>query len=223
VIGCFGVLNASKRIPELLTATARVREQHPDVTLLLVGPTSPGFDLERRLQRLGLAEDGLVREGWADEARLWALMTGVDVAVNLRHPTMGETSGSVIRALSLGKPLVVSDVGWFSELPDQVALKVPVGDDEVAVLTAALELLVTRADVREAMSLAGAELARREHDLDRVADLYVAALEEASGGSSVADAVLREVSEAAAEVGISGDADEAREIARRLAEVELGT
>ena len=223
VIGCFGVVNASKRIPELLDATAKVREAHPDVTLLLVGPTSPGFDLERRLQRLGLAEEGLVHEGWTDEARLWQLMAGADVAVNLRHPTMGETSGSVIRALSLGKPLVVSDVGWFSELPDEVAVKIPTGDDEVPVLTAALELLVTRADVREAMGVAGFELARREHDLGRVAELYAAALEEAAGGDAVADAVLREVSEAAADVGISGDAAEAREIARRLAEVELGT
>jgi glycosyltransferase involved in cell wall biosynthesis len=214
VIGCFGVVNASKRIPQLLTATAKVREARPDVTLLLVGTTSPGFDLERRLQRLGLAEEGLVREGWTDEARLWSLMAGADIAVNLRHPTMGETSGSVIRALSLGKPLVVSDVGWFSELPDKVALKIPTGDDEVDVLSAALELLVTRADV---------ELARREHDLGRVAELYAAALEESAGGADVADAVLRDVSEAAAEVGISGDAAEAREIARRLAEVELGT
>jgi glycosyltransferase involved in cell wall biosynthesis len=222
VIGCFGVVNASKRIPELLDATANVREAHPNVTLLLVGPTSPGFDLERRLQRLGLGEKGLVREGWTDEARLWELMAGVDIAANLRHPTMGETSGSVIRALSLGKPLVVSDVGWFSELPDEVALKIPAGDDEVAVLTAALELLVTRADVREAMGVAGVELARREHDLGRVAELYAAALEEAAGGAAVGDAVLREVSEAAAHVGISGDAAEAREIARRLAEVELG-
>ena len=222
VIGCFGVVNASKRIPELLHATAKVREAHPDVTLLLVGPTSPGFDLERRLQRLGLADEGLVREGWADEARLWALMAGADIAVNLRHPTMGETSGSVIRALSLGKPLVVSDVGWFSELPDEVALKVPTGDDEAEVLSAALELLVTRADVREAMGAAGVELARRQHDLGRVAELYVAALEEAAGGAAVAEAVLREVSQAAADVGISADAAEAREIARRLAEVELG-
>lgn len=222
VIGCFGVVNASKRIPELLEATARVREAHPDARLLLVGPTSPGFDLDRRLQRLGLAADALVREGWADEARLWALMSGVDISVSLRHPTMGETSGSVIRALSLGKPLVVSDVGWFSELPDVVALKVPTGDDELATLTAALELLVTRSDVRDAMGAAGAELAHREHDLRRVAELYAAALEEAAGGAVVEDAVLREVSEAAADVGISADAAEAREIARRLAEVELG-
>ncbi len=222
VIGCFGVVNASKRIPEVLQATAAVRAEHPDVTLLLVGPTSPGFDLERRLQRVGLSEAGLVHEGWVDEARLWALMAGADITVNLRHPTMGETSGSVIRALSLGKPLVVSDVGWFSELPDEVAVKVPTDGDELAVLTAALELLVTRPDVRAAMGAAGVELVRRQHELGRVAELYAAALEEAAGGAAVADAVLRDVSEAAADVGISGDAAEAREIARRLAEVELG-
>ncbi|MBA2641394.1 MAG: glycosyltransferase family 4 protein [Actinobacteria bacterium] len=221
-VGCFGVVNASKRIPELLLAFARVRGRHSDATLLLVGPTSPGFDLDRRLQRHGLAGDGLVREGWADERRLWALMAGADACVNLRHPTMGETSGSVIRSLSLGKPLVVSDVGWFSELPDAVALKVPVDAREVDLLEAGLELLLTRADVREEMGAAGVELARREHDLDRVAELYAAALEEAAGGEAVADAVLREVSEAAGDVGISPDAAEAGEIARRLAEVELG-
>ncbi len=222
VVGCFGVVNASKRIPELLRAFARVRERHPATTLLLVGPTSPGFDLDRRLQRLGLADDGLVREGWVDEKRLWALMAGVDACVNLRHPTMGETSGNVIRSLSLGKPLVVSDVGWFSELPTEVALKVPVDANEVDTLTAALELLVTREDVRREMGAAAAELAGREHDLGRVADLYAGALEEAAGGGAVADSVLREVSEAAADVGISPDAVEAEEIARRLAEVELG-
>ena len=222
VVGCFGVVNASKRIPELLRATAAVRQEHPDVTLLLVGSTSPGFDLERRLQRLGLAADGLVREGWVDEARLWALMGGSDVLVNLRHPTMGETSGSVIRGLSLGKPLVVSDVGWFSELPDAVALKVPPDDDEVETLTAALELLASRPDVRATMGSNAADLAQRHHDVERVAELYVAALETAAGGRAVDDAVLRDVSDAAADVGISAETAEAKEIARRLAEAELG-
>jgi glycosyltransferase involved in cell wall biosynthesis len=222
VVGCFGVVNASKRIPELLRATAAVRRDHPEVTLLLVGPSSPGFDLDRRLQRLGLDGEGLVREGWVDERRLWALMAGSDVLVNLRHPTMGETSGSVVRGLSLGKPLVVSDVGWFAELPGEVALKVPPGELEVETLTAALELLASRPDLRETMGAAAAELARREHDVSHVADLYAAALERAAGGDAVDDAVLREVSAAAADVGISANTAEARDIARRLAEVELG-
>lgn len=222
VVGCFGVVNASKRIPELLRAFAALRKTRPDATLLLVGPTSPGFDLDRRLQRLGLDEEGLVREKWVDEDRLWRLLAGVDVCVNLRYPTMGETSGSVIRALSLGKPLVVSDIGWFSELPDDVALKVPVDASEVDVLMAALELLVGRADVRETMGRAAAEFARREHDLGRVADRYASALELTAGGQAVNEAVLREVSAAASDVGIGPDAAETAEIARRLADVELG-
>ena len=222
VVGCFGVVNASKRIPELLRAVAAVRRDHPDVTLLLVGPTAPGFDLDRRLQRLGLSGEGIVREPWVDERRLWALMAGSDVLVNLRHPTMGETSGSVVRGLSLGKPLVVSDVGWFSELPDDVALAVPPDEDEVATLTAALELLASREDLRRTMGANAAELARREHDVERVAELYAAAIERAAGGPAVADAVLRDVSRAASEVGISAETAEAKEIARRLAEVELG-
>ena len=53
---------------------------------------------------------------------LWALMAACDACINLRAPTMGETSGTAVRALALGKPLVVSDVGWFAELPDEVAL-----------------------------------------------------------------------------------------------------
>jgi glycosyltransferase involved in cell wall biosynthesis len=221
-IGCFGVVNSSKRIPELLRAFAGVRERHPEATLLLVGPTSPGFDLDRRLQRLGLADEGLVRMDWVDERRLWALMAGVDLCVNLRHPTMGETSGSVIRSMSLGKPLVVSDVGWFSEIPDEFAVKVSVDASEVETLEAALELLLTRDDVRTTMGAAAAEVARRDHDLERVADFYAAALEQAVGGRAVGEAVLREVGEAAADVGISPEGAEAGEIARRLAEVELG-
>ena len=222
LVGSFGNLNSSKRIPQLLEAFARLRRDRPEARLLLVGAVSPGFDLDRRLQRLGLSSDGILREDYVDEARLWSLMAACDVCVNLRAPTMGETSGSVIRQLSLGKPVVVSDVGWFSELPDEVALKVPVGAGEVETLHAALELLAGNEGARTAMSAAALELARREHDLEHVAELYAAALEQAAGGAAVATAVLGDVAGAAADVGIEAGSAEASELARRLAEVELG-
>jgi glycosyltransferase involved in cell wall biosynthesis len=222
LVGCFGNVNASKRIPQLLEAFARVHERHPEARLLLVGATSPGFDLDRRLQRLGLAGDGVVREARVDEERLWALMAACDVCVSLRAPTMGETSGTAVRALTLGKPLVVSGVGWFAELPDEVALKAAPDDHEADTLEAALELLATRPDVRERMGSAAAALARSGHDLERAVEGYVTALELAAGGGAVAEAVIGEVSGAAAAVGIEPGSPEAAELARRLAEVELG-
>ena len=53
------------------------------------------------------------------------------------------------------------------------------------------------------------------------AELYVAALGEAAGGDAVAESAT-EVNEAAADVAVSAETVEAREVARRLARVELG-
>jgi glycosyltransferase involved in cell wall biosynthesis len=215
LIGCFGHLNESKRIPQLYAAFARLRERLPDARLLVVGGAS------RRLADLDMPE-GVTREDYVDEARLWLLMGECDVIVSLRSPTMGETSGTVVRALSAGRPLVVSDIGWFSELPDTVAVKVAPDEREVETLTAELERLLGDDRARAAMSAAALELATTEHALDRVADLYVATLEEAAGGEAVREAVTREVAEAAAEVGISPDDPETKELAARLREAELG-
>lgn len=221
LFGAFGNLNATKRVPQLLEAFARVRRSHPDARLLLVGATSPGFDLERRLQRLGLDASGLIREDYVTEDRLWALMAACDAVVALRAPTMGETSGGAIRALTLGKPLVVSDVGWFRELPGDAALKIPPDAGEADTLTAALELLATREDVRMAMGEAARAVAVGEHDVGRSAEAYVAALEQVAGGAVAQEQILVDVARAAADVGIGPDAAEATAIAQRLAEVEL--
>jgi glycosyltransferase involved in cell wall biosynthesis len=218
VIGAFGNMNASKRVPQLLDAFERFHTTHPDARLLLVGAAA-GLDLDWRIEHEGL-RDAVVREDYVDEERLWALMAGVDVVASLRSPTMGETSGTAIRALSLGKPLIVSDVGWFSELPDEVALKASVDERETDRLAHALEVLADPG-ARTTMGAAARSLAEGEHAVARVADAYLAALEESVGGGAVQDSVLREVSEAAAAVGIDPASEEAAALGRALDEVDV--
>jgi glycosyltransferase involved in cell wall biosynthesis len=168
LLGTFGHVNESKRIPQLFAAFARLHRRRPEARLLVVGAWSP------RYADLAVPE-GVIRMDYVPEDELWRLLAATDAVVSLRWPTMGETSAAAIRALSLGKPLVVSDVGWFSELPDSVAAKVPVGEGEIEQLELALEQTATSPEMGEA----ALELARTEHDLDRVADLYAEALREA--------------------------------------------
>lgn len=221
VIGCLGHVNPEKRIPQLLEAFALVRESRADARLLLVGPVAPRFDLDARLQRLRLPEGALMREGYVDEERFWSLMAACDVCVNLRAPTMGETSGSAIRALSLGKPLVVSDLGWFAELPDDLAAKVPVDEREGEVLAAILGELCANEPLRARMGANARAYAEREHGVERVAALFTAVLEEAAGRAAVGDAVVAELAEAAAEVGIEPGSEEMGELATRLREARI--
>jgi glycosyltransferase involved in cell wall biosynthesis len=216
-IVCCGHLNAAKRIPQLLAAFDVVRGRFRNALLVLAGSAAPSL----RLENLG-HEDGVLRLEYQDERDLWRVLRDGDVSVSLRWPTMGETSGMVIRALSLGKPLVVSDAGWFQELPDSVAAKVPVDDFEVATLAATLELLAEDERLRRRMGAAAAEYARREHSLERVADGYVAALEEVAGGEAVRNAVLGDVARAAHEVGMSSGDPDLSEVGARSREVGLG-
>jgi glycosyltransferase involved in cell wall biosynthesis len=186
LFGCFGHITESKRVPQLLAAFAALRERRPDARLLLVG------SLGERVPPFELPE-GVYRDDYVPEGRLWALMAACDAHVSLRWPSMGETSAVALRALSLGKPLVVSDAGSFAELPDEVALKVPVDEREHEALVSALELLAANPVRRRAMGEAALALAEGEHRLDRVADLYASALHEAVA----AEAATREFVDAA--------------------------
>jgi glycosyltransferase involved in cell wall biosynthesis len=214
VVGSFGHLNPSKRVPQLLDAFALLRERVPEALLLLVGSVAPGLELELR--------ENVVHVDYVPEDRLWSLLAAADVCISLRFPTMGETSGVVVRALTAGRPQVVSDVGWFSELPDEVALKVPVGGEEVELLASAVERLAGNPGLRASMGAAARAYAEQEHNLDRVADAYAAVLEEAAGGDAVRDSVCEAVAAAAAEVGLPPHSDSVGEIAERLQEVDRG-
>ena len=223
VIGCFGHLNETKRVPQVLTAFRRLREELPEALLVLAGGTGEGFDLAAAARDAGVVEgDDYFYESYVTEGRLWALVGASDVCVTLRSPTMGETSGMVVRALSLGKPTVVSDVGWFSELPDGVVAKVPVDDREADVLRRVLQAITADPRLAAGMAATGRAYAKREHDLGRAAELYEAAIEEAAGGAPARAAPLRDTAEAAFDVGIDRNSPLLADIRKRFDEVGLG-
>ena len=219
VVGCFGNVTPSKRIPQLVAAFDRVRRKVPGSLLVLAGPVAPRFELAPMFEGLGL-ELGrdVLQLDYVDENRLWSLIAGSDVCVNLRWPTMGETSGAAIRALGVGRPLIVSDVGWFAELPDDAVAKVPPDAREVDLLAALLERLASDEPMRNALGAAAREYVRREHDLRRVAKLYVAALEETAGGWFVREALLQEVAVAAADVQLDASDPELSQVAEAIRE-----
>jgi glycosyltransferase involved in cell wall biosynthesis len=185
LVGCFGNLGLAKRVPQLLEAFAFLRREHPEALLVLGGDVVPPLELEPHLARLGLDEGrSVLMLDYLGEDRLWSLLAACDVCVALRWPTMGETSGMAIRALSAACPLVVSDAGWFAELPDSVVAKVPVDEWEVETLAAYLDRLASDPRLRKRLGAAGAEHAKREHDLGRVADSYVAVFAEAGAAGA---------------------------------------
>jgi glycosyltransferase involved in cell wall biosynthesis len=187
VIGSLGKVNAAKRLSQLFLAFARLRRVFPEALLVLAGEGSTSEQVRLRLGPLGLevGQDVLLLDYVTDEDFL-PLAARCDICVSLRSPTLGETSASAIAALAVGTPLVVSDVGWFSELPGSVAAKVPPDEWEVDHLASVLELLASDGALRAGMARSGLEYARSELDLERTADGYRAALAELVRDKAVA-------------------------------------
>lgn len=176
ILASAGYLTPDKRPEQALRAFARLRQRLPEARYLFIGQLlAPDLNLDQLIAELGLA--GVVfQTGFApDLAMLLNWMATADVLVALRDPTVGETSGAVLRALSIARPVIVYDHGWYSELPDDCCLKVPPGDEEA--LLAAMSRLAESAALRRRMGRSAMIYTQNELQPGRVAAAYLAFLQ----------------------------------------------
>lgn len=170
LFGSFGQITSEKRIDAALRAFHGLLALFPPARYLLVGDPQPDVDLDDLLAQLGVAH-AVLRAGYVDDLDEFVnWIHTVDVVVNLRQPTVGETSAVALRAMAAAKPLIVYDHGWYSEIPDGAALKVPPGDGEA--LRRAMETLAQSSERRQAMGQAGHAYAVEQCAPARVAATY---------------------------------------------------
>jgi glycosyltransferase involved in cell wall biosynthesis len=136
LLSSFGFVAPSKRIHQVIEALSKLNS-YP-FKYLLVGE---GDYVKNLVRKYGMT-DKVVFTGYTTIEEFDDLIALSDIVINLRFPYMGETSASLIRALLLGKASVVSDIGWFSELPDDAVCKIPLDDSEVTALRHCLKTLM---------------------------------------------------------------------------------
>jgi glycosyltransferase involved in cell wall biosynthesis/SAM-dependent methyltransferase len=172
LIGIFGFLKPYKRIAESLRAFRRLVRLVPNARMILVGEPHPEFPVEALICSLGLSANVRLL-GFTPIEEFVGYLGACDIVLNLRWPTVGESSGTLLRSLGLGKAVLVSEVGSFQEFPDDVCLKVPVGPGEEDLIFEYLNLLVSRPDVAQALGARAKDWVARECNWDLVAERYV--------------------------------------------------
>lgn len=102
--------------------------------------------------------------GWPETDHSWITVTGrlpdkefreelekFDIAMDLRHHTCGETSGSMMDILRSGIPAVVTSEGTFRDIPAVAVLRIP-SESGAGGAYAALKYLLNNNDVRSSIS-----------------------------------------------------------------------
>ncbi len=182
LIGVFGFLKPYKRITESLRAFQRLLRVEPRAKMILAGEPHPDLPIEQSIRALNLSAS--VRSlGFTPVEDFTGYIAACDIVLNLRYPTVGETSGSLLRALGLGRCVLVSDVGAFQELPDDICLKVPVDRSEEDFLFECLSTMVARPGVAQELGRRAKQWVERECKWESVARQYALFLESVSNGS----------------------------------------
>jgi glycosyltransferase involved in cell wall biosynthesis/SAM-dependent methyltransferase len=177
LIGAFGFLKPYKRIAESLRAFRRLVRLNPNVRMILCGEAHPELNLDNLLRSLQLEEHVRVL-GYLSPEDFHHYMEACDVILNLRYPTVGESSGTLLRAFSLAKPVLVTKIGSFDEYPDEICLKVPAPPDtsEEDTIFEFLNLLTSRPVLARTLGERARRWVEQECPWDKVAAQYISFL-----------------------------------------------
>jgi glycosyltransferase involved in cell wall biosynthesis len=123
----FGYIGPNRRLLEVLEAL-NVLKDTVDFKFDVMGNLwNPGL-ISDKIAKLGL-EDRVILHGFVHETDLDSALRQAHLVFNLRHPTLGEASGSQLRIWNAGAAAVVRDSGWYSHLPKDTVFHIPDDDD----------------------------------------------------------------------------------------------
>ena len=168
VFAAFGKITVEKRIAPILRALARLVRDGVDAHLLLAGDAGDYPDLPREIAGAG----GRVHvTGYVEEREVADCLAAADACLCLRWPTALETSASWLQCLAAGRPTVITDLAHLVDVPEAVALRVDLLDEESS-LAAAMRALASDAALRDAMGRAGREYWLAQHTVEAMAEDY---------------------------------------------------
>jgi 2-polyprenyl-3-methyl-5-hydroxy-6-metoxy-1,4-benzoquinol methylase/glycosyltransferase involved in cell wall biosynthesis len=169
-IASFGLVTPDKGIERALRALSRLKDDH-DFHYKLVGPAGNFPGLNELVRSCGLDERVSI-SGFVSLEEFEQLIAETDIAINLRERPVGATSGSLCRIMAAGVPAIVSNVGAFSELPDDAVVKVDHDEHAEPLLEAYLRRLIEDKTLRERIGKNARDHVLDHHRIESSAEHY---------------------------------------------------
>jgi glycosyltransferase involved in cell wall biosynthesis len=177
VITSMGFIAKAKQIKAVLASLSELKKQGLDFTYVLAGQCKPHeYDVYQDIADSGLS-DNVIVTGFLNEDEFFKYMLASDFIVNLRYPTGGESSGTLTRAMGMGLCCVVVNIGPFSELPNDCAVKLEWDENFNYNLSQELQKLISDRHYRVQIGKNAQKWVERTHSINVTAQAY---LEEAA-------------------------------------------
>jgi len=181
-IGVFGNMNKNRRIDKILYAIGKLIDKKiTKIHLYLVGNYNKNdFDPHILVNELKL-EEYVTIETNTDINRFNSLIEEMDIGICLRYPTMGESSGIMVKLIYAGKPCIISDVDQYKFFPDDFTIKIKVNEydidndnnTEINAISFAIRKLVINKKLRRIMSEKAYKYGQENYDMKNMIKRFV--------------------------------------------------
>ena len=161
IITSFGHIVATKLNSQTCQAIKKIAERNTrKICYVMVGGGTAADEY--------LEDEFIIKTGYTELDEFRAFMDYSDLIINMRYPSMGETSAAMLQILQKGKPCITNNGGWFSELPEECVCKVEL-DDIVGNLEKVIENFVNNTEERINLGNRAKEYFDREYNSDVIA------------------------------------------------------
>jgi glycosyltransferase involved in cell wall biosynthesis len=181
MLASFGFASLPKRIIEILKALELLKEEYSNFKYYIVGEMQLP-ELYDEIERRGLTEHICVT-GHVELNDFKTYLGACDISFNLRYPTQGESSGSLHRALGMGKIVFVTNVGSFEEYPDEVVVKIEADRYEVQRIHSKLSEILSDENELNSRKEKAVQYAKNSCSLDKNCTMYVDFFNELANGT----------------------------------------
>lgn len=156
----FGYINTNRRLDIVLESLSTFPDKNA-FTLDIYGQISNKNLLKEKIKQLGLS-DRVKIHGFVKELLLDKALANADLAINLRYPTMGEASGSQLRIWSHALPSLVTNIGWYANLPEDTVAFIR-HDHEIEDIHQQLQNFLNNPEKFRNMGFQGKKLLKAQH------------------------------------------------------------
>lgn len=173
VVASFGYIAPTKQNHVVAEAVRSLDRPHGREVVYVMAGTGDSAD--------PLLGPRVRKTGWLPPDLYAALLARADLVANLRFPSMGESSITLVHAMAAGRACLVTAIDSFGELPEDVVHRLPAtAHDARAALRAAIERGIAEPEWAEALGERARRYARAHHAPEVVARELSAALESAA-------------------------------------------
>jgi glycosyltransferase involved in cell wall biosynthesis len=155
-----GHVNPNKRIDKVIEVLAENKDLAAQVIYVVIGSgvNEQYFSYLKSIVKEKNLQNTVRFTGFQPDHILGDYMLNADIFINLRFPAMESSSWSLVEQLHYGKPVIVIDNGFYSEIPDGCLIKIKV-TNEIIGLQEALTKLAADQEMRARIGEKGKQFA----------------------------------------------------------------